>query len=604
MKILTLIRKIFINVSKGFVTLLMFGMLCAGCLTKEEQIEITVSLTKTSFDFDSGGGTGKCTVSTNTNEWKIDDEEKPQWLHISKGASIRTGEGLYTNTEVTFSADPNMEIIPKEATVYITGTGIRKQTVTAKIAGAPHNLDVSTNPLTFLASGGQTSLQITSNSTWEIDYDSIFFSMNEPPVVWIRVEPKKGSGNGAATVTAYANNTIFERKGTITINADGVEAKTIEVTQAGVTPFLTVPTTPITFPASGGQPQSFNITSNTNWEITSSAAWLSVSPQKDSGSKTVTVAAQANSGRTERNATITVAGAGVTVKIQVTQSGVAPTLTVTTPSPLKFSANEETKRLDIKSNTNWTVSSNDNWLKFSQPGGSNDGYVNVTALANTGTSRRTGRITVQGEGIASATAIDVEQEGMGIQHFLTVTPSNTQIVSFRGGSQTFAVKSDIEWNVNAGNNSSWIKFSTNRGTGDGSVDVTFLPNSSSQRNGSIIFTGNGVSNVSISIQQNYTTNPFLIVYDPELLQEVTTLLTFSGYGETKTFDMYSNTSWTVTSFPVGGWIGILPENGSGNGTLQVTTTHNSGTDRSGTLYFNRNTPLEKRIRIEQPKATP
>ena len=74
------------------------------------------------------------------------------------------------------------------------------------------------------------------------------------------------------------------------------------------------------FVASGEQ-QSFAITSNTNWTVSSNVSWLAFSQASGSNDATVTVAAVANPDTLQRTATITVSGTGATSQtILVTQA--------------------------------------------------------------------------------------------------------------------------------------------------------------------------------------------------------------------------------------------------------------------------------------------
>ena len=66
--------------------------------------------------------------------------------------------------------------------------------------------------------------------------------------------------------------------------------------------------------------KTFDITSNTDWSVSSNQPWLSASPNSGNGNRTITVTAAANTGSTQRNATITVSGTGVATQyISVTQ---------------------------------------------------------------------------------------------------------------------------------------------------------------------------------------------------------------------------------------------------------------------------------------------
>ena len=85
---------------------------------------------------------------------------------------------------------------------------------------------------------------------------------------------------------------------------------------------LNVSPASLTIGPASGSAGTFIITSNTSWNITDDADWLSVAPVSGTNNGTITVTAtSANTGTTPRTATVTVAGAGVSNKtVTVTQS--------------------------------------------------------------------------------------------------------------------------------------------------------------------------------------------------------------------------------------------------------------------------------------------
>jgi hypothetical protein len=66
---------------------------------------------------------------------------------------------------------------------------------------------------------------------------------------------------------------------------------------------------------------SINISSNTEWSVSSNEAWCTVSPTSGSGNGTVIISYTANSNTSPRNATITIAGKDVaSVSVSITQA--------------------------------------------------------------------------------------------------------------------------------------------------------------------------------------------------------------------------------------------------------------------------------------------
>jgi hypothetical protein len=147
----------------------------------------------------------------------------------------------------------------------------------------------------------------------------------------------------------------------------------------------------------------FTITSNTDWNVVSSEAWLTVSVASGSNNGNVTLTAIANPSNTARTATVTISGAGVAPQtVTVTQVGPALVLLVSS-STLNVNSNNSTATFTITSNTNWNVVSSEAWLTVSAASGSNNDIITLTATENPGITARTATVTISGTGVVSQT---------------------------------------------------------------------------------------------------------------------------------------------------------------------------------------------------------
>jgi len=89
-------------------------------------------------------------------------------------------------------------------------------------------------------------------------------------------------------------------------------------------PLITLSISPssLNFSASGEQ-QTLNVTSNTDWTVSSDATWLTISPVSGSNDGTVTVTAEVNTTESQRTATVTISGTNVTAQtINIIQEAV------------------------------------------------------------------------------------------------------------------------------------------------------------------------------------------------------------------------------------------------------------------------------------------
>ena len=373
----------------------------------------TLSISLTSLNFAASGEQNTFNITSNTN-WAV--SSNASWLMVAPTSGNNNGT-------VTATVTANTTTTQRTATITVNGTGVTAQTisVTQEATAPTPTLSVSPASLSFAASGEQQTFSITSNTDWTVSGNAS----------WLTISPDSGSNNNMITVTAAANSDTIRRTATVTISGTGVTAQTISITQDAtpIIPSLSVSSTSLNFTAFGEQ-QTFIVTSNTDWIISSSAPWLTVYPTSGSNNATVTVTSAENTATTQRTATITVSGTGVTAQtISITQAAasIIPTLSVS-PTSLNFAASGERQAFSIVSNTDWTVSSSDSWVTVSLSSGSNDGTITVTAVANSDTIRRAATVTVSGTGVAAQT-ISVTQNAADIP---SVIPDETQTVGTDG----------------------------------------------------------------------------------------------------------------------------------------------------------------------------
>ncbi len=177
---------------------------------------------------------------------------------------------------------------------------------------------------------------------------------------------------------------------------------------------LAVSANNLTIFAPAGSTKTFDITSNTDWTVTSNQPWLSVEKVIGTGNATITVTAQANTLITTREATVTVTGTGVTAQtVTVTQDGAGVMLLVSTDTLTIGTQENSTRTFDITSNTAWTAKSNQTWLAVGTASGNGNASVILTASANTDSLPRAAVVTVEASG-ASNRIVSVTQKGVKI----------------------------------------------------------------------------------------------------------------------------------------------------------------------------------------------
>ena len=133
--------------------------------------------------------------------------------------------------------------------------------------------------------------------------------------------------NFSGVITFTANPTISTRTGTITLTAGAGGSglvKSIVFTQAAGASTLSITPTSATY-AQAGEGKSVSVTTNSTWNASSNAGWLTATPPTG-GSINTTITATAHTGRSNRTGVVTftvTAGGSKTAKFNATQTAKA-----------------------------------------------------------------------------------------------------------------------------------------------------------------------------------------------------------------------------------------------------------------------------------------
>ncbi len=132
-----------------------------------------------------------------------------------------------------------------------------------------------------------------------------------------------------------------------------------------VQPELTLDTTGLSFSAAQ-EDQTFTVTSNVAWTVTSSQSWCTFTPASGNGTETVTVKVTANDGTGIRPATITVKSELGNKELPVTQLGIDPVVLFddTEDNIVQAAIAEATVEVKITTNAELEVTPKDGWIHF------------------------------------------------------------------------------------------------------------------------------------------------------------------------------------------------------------------------------------------------
>jgi hypothetical protein len=522
--------------SAALVTTLL-GILAAGCGSSTSTATAPATIPRCGVTIGPGdpnlpadGGSGQITVTT-ARECAWTAASDSTWLTI-KGSPSGQGDG-----SVEYVAAANPDPVTRRAAINLN---TQRAEFTQAAAGCVMQLREPS--ARFPKAGGSGTVNVTASSslcTWTASSDS----------EWIVIR-SGANGKGSAAVTFDVLATSAEpRTGTIL-----VAGQRFSVTQAEGCSYSAAPLTHA-LPSSGG---SATITVTTAagcpWTAASNVDWITVTQgATGSGSGTVTFDVPPT-GAQSRTGTLVVAGQAASV----TQSS-ACGLTLS-PAAQSIGQAGGPGAIDVQTAPGcaWTATSDVPWITINgQAIGNGPGRLSFTVAPGTG-APRSGTLTINGQ---KAT---VTQGGQTCS--FAIAP-DSQSVPLSGGNGTVNVTAGEGCAWSAVSNVNWITITSGaNGNRDGPVQFT-VASSNVPRTGSLTvagqpFTVNQVQACTVSLGQS-TAN---------VAAAGGTIEVSVAAGDGCPWTAASGVSWiTVTS----------GSSGSGNGTVRLSVSANSGGARSG-----------------------
>ena len=471
------------------------------------------------------------------------------WLTISPSS------GEAGKNSVKVEVEENRTGQPRSATITISDKeSTQKVSVTVRQEALKASLTVSPESLEFSANKGEEMLNVTSNTDWVITKDA----------EWITLDSDKGKGLATIAAGVTENTSLTSRTGSITVStSDGSVKKTVSVRQSGAAVVFSVDKNEHSVAAAGGD-FTVKVTHNIGYKINSQPEWVKQPDKASSGNvDTYTFTAEANTSTEAREGVIVFCNDNnECVPVTVKQAGANATLSAS-PAELTFTANTESKSLDVTSNTAWTAASGASWAKLNKTNGSGNAQIAVTAEENTAITQRSATITIKtADGKASAT-VKVTQSAANV---IFSVDKNEHSVAAAGGDFTVKVTHNIGYKINS--QPEWVKQAdkTTSGNTDTFSFKAEANTSTVAREGVIVFCNDNNECVPVTVKQAGA-NATLSVSPASM--------TFTAKSESKTFTVTSNTDWTMTSDAA--WVKLSATDGSGNAQVTVTAEENTAT---------------------------
>ena len=531
---------------------------CGGTGTENEpeitpEIKFTEDIVTSGISVESAEQSITLSFSSNV-AWSA--TVSADWLTISPSS------GEAGKNSVKVEVEENRTGQPRSATITISDKeSTQKVSVTVRQEALKASLTVSPESLEFSANKGEEMLNVTSNTDWVITKDA----------EWITLDSDKGKGLATIAAGVTENTSLTSRTGSITVStSDGSVKKTVSVRQSGADVIFTIDKNEFNV-AAAGESFSVKVTRNIGYKINSQPEWVKQTGKANSGNvDTYTFTAEANTSTEAREGVIVFCNDNnECVPVTVKQAGANATLSVS-PAELTFTANTESKSLDVTSNTAWTAASGASWAKLNKTNGSGNAQIAVTAEENTAITQRSATITIKtADGKASAT-VKVTQSAANV---IFSVDKNEHSVAAAGGDFTVKVTRNIGYKINS--QPEWVKQTDKVPSGNtDTYTFTAEANTSTEaREGVIVFCNDNNDCVPVTVKQAGA-NATLSVSPAEL--------TFTAKPESKSFSVSSNTDWSVASSA--DWVKIGTTSSSGNAQVTASAEENTATtQRTATI---------------------
>ena len=486
----------------------------------------------------AGAGAGSVGIVSSGKNCSWAAWSNVSWITISPASKSGINKGI-----VEYSVDANNGI-SRNGIITIAG-----KTHTINQADGCTYSNISPASVSPVASGVTGSVSVTCSNA------------NCTPVItniasWITNVSVSGSGTTKTVNYTVTANTGPARSATIIIGGN-----TFTVNQENGCTYTISPSS--ASPGAGGGTSSVNVTSPNGscpWTTTNNApSWINNVTGSGSGDGAVSYTATANTGPA-RTGTITIAGKTFTVN---QENGCAYTLPTSGASATAAGGAGSASVNCSGGSCQWTAMSNSpSWITNVTGSGTGSGAVSYTVAGNTGSSTRTGTITIGGQTFTVTQA--------GCAYTLPTSGASATAAGGAGSTSVDCSGGSCQWTATS-NSPSWITNVKGSGTGSGAVSYTVTANTGPARSGTITIAGKTFT-VSQADGCTYSLSP----------TSSGTINITGGSGNFTVTPGNNACTWT-TSKP--SWVNIS-SGSSGTGTGQVSYSvgnNSSGPSRSGTI---------------------
>lgn len=469
------------------------------------------------------------------------------WIDVSPGS------GTAGESTLRISVLENTSMYERTGYVYIKiGNSNR---VEIPVCQKGLYIEFETTGLEFEAEGGEQSILLTSNTSWEIVMPlfpsvtpvvkTIVSEEAEPSGSWLTVSPMFGYRDEYITVAVSENPNLTSRTATITATQTGLSLKDdLVITQRGK--YFNYGSVSIFECSDKEQDIVVNVRSNANWEACSNVSWLAVSPESMTGDAELVISVEENNTDDSRTGTVTLTIGDQSYTLTVIQSGKYFTIEYTGS---QFTSKGTSLSIDVITNDSWTAEVEDNptWITLSQTSGEGNASLVATIADNPSVNSRNATIVIETPHEQSL-RIPVSQAA----RYMTIDCQSIQFFAGGGTSQDITIQTDAEYSITC--SETWLYVNEK---GNGIFSVTAEPNTTRQQREAVITIAmtdlqEGTYSIEMSVLQVSEGATFNVIgygedNNLDLGSGETITLTVIGYGEENNWDSSSSENGLVVN---------------------------------------------------------
>lgn len=526
------------------------AMLCVGCTEDGNLVDGNytyslkahqLSISPKQYSFLGTPGTGGNTGEITTIDTPWNFTALPSWLSVNP-------QNGSSSTQVTFSAETNPSSETSRTAVFFLASTdpdweYKTPVSASQDAAFPYVKLLSENStLSFTGKTGKEELSIETNSSLDITTSDS----------WLKAS--LSSDKKHIMVGVDENRSNSSRTGYVTVKASYSSSVSITVSQSAA--MLVAETTELNF---DNTPATYklSITSEASWTATSSDSWISVSPTSGTaGTSQAEISVTANTETQAREGYVYFnIGNTKLVKVNVYQRGI---YIDTGEGLLDISSNGESRKLNVKSNTSWTVTSDSEWMSITPASGSGETEATVTIADNPSLSERRGYLVFESD------SKNIREEILVRQYGKTFSVETT-VVNFsdKAGCSNLDVNSNGAWTFEKQEPYDWFDIEPVTVDGINKLQISVQENNTTEER-------TGYINISLYDK----TYQVAVHQDSKYLNVTSSALKFTSKGGTSNVEIATNDKWKATVEAGKDWLSTDTNEGDGKCNMTVSVADN------------------------------